>query len=173
MILIFAVPVLAQTTVSETFVPDPLYGGGGYYNIEVTNNTGSDLVFVMVGTSTATVVFTDPALVGLWRPGLFTQAEWEDSIGFQYTTYPSPDTTVLPWNDYFAGYPSVLIYYVQGGTPIPDGATMDGFRYLATGAASPYALFDTNGQVVAQGETIDGALPTERTTWGGIKALLR
>lgn len=172
-ITLSATQALAQTVVTETWVPDPLYGGGGYYNIEVTNHTGSDLALVMVGNSTATVILTDPSLVGLWYPGIYQQSEWENGIGFQLAGYPIPDTTMMPWDDYFAGYPQVLIYYVRTGTPIADGATMGGFRFLATGSASPYALFDTDGNVVAQGETTDGALPTEHATWGVIKALLR
>ena len=92
-----------------------------------------------------------------------------------YAQYLADPSAAEPgWADYFAGYTNALIYYVKStGTPIANGATMGGFRFLSVGAASPYALFDTDGNVVAQGETNDGQLPVEAATWGGIKALFR
>jgi hypothetical protein len=174
-LVVFATTAPAMTMVTETWVPDLNFGGGGYWAIEVTNLTGGPIAMVTVGTNLADVIFTAPALVGLWQPIMVTQSQWEGGVSFnQDPGFIPPDTSTLPWNNYFAGYAKALIYYVKSaGTPIANGATMGGFRFLSSGASSPYALFDANGNIVAQGETNDGNVPVEDETWGAIKALYR
>ncbi len=80
---------------------------------------------------------------------------------------------MFPFATYFPGSTQVIYYYVLvGGSPIAVGATQSGFRFLSSGAGSPYLLFDTGGNVVEQGET-QGTTPVGAGTWGAVKALYR
>jgi len=163
----------ASGDVCEVWVVDPGIEGGGYWELSVTNTTGSDMFVLSVGNTGADVVFTDPALVGLWRPSRNTPAQWDAGLSFPFANpgWIKPDTSTLPFATHFAGYSQVLTYYVQtAGSELADGGTIVGFRFKGPGG-SPYLLFDGAGNISAEGETNSGTTPARSGTWGQIKSL--
>jgi len=163
----------AAGEVAEVFVPDPGFEGGGFWELTVDNMSGVEIFWFAVANDDADVVFTHPSLVGIWRASRGTKQQWQNNIlPFQTAGFPIPDTSLIDWNTYFDTSNQVVYYYMLvGGAPILPAQVLSGFRFLSGAAGSPYVLVDDTGTVVSSGETNEDPLPTEDTTWGGVKAL--
>ncbi|HEX5131411.1 MAG TPA: hypothetical protein VFX92_02870 [Candidatus Krumholzibacteria bacterium] len=176
---------VAQVNVSEVYTVDPFYESGGYYEFTVDNNSGDDLYFVAVGNTGGQVVFTRPDLVGVWGPDYCYPDSWgPDCPSFYGVSWTPPDLSGSVFSDLFGASEQVLTYVAIGGTPIANGTSFSGFRWMppapnataapaTTAAGSPFAVYNGNGELVAQGTTSGSALATESRTWGGVKALYR
>jgi hypothetical protein len=179
---------LADVVVTEMFHVDPGWEAGGYWELTVSNLTGSGLYMIAVGNTGADLtVVRYPDLVGVWQPMRVSQDEWDtNDWPRQLAEFTTPDTSLLPFATEFPGHTQALVYYVIGANPpLADGAVLTGlyFNYPieralapragASSAGSPFLVFGGSGEVVARGQTVGAPLPARTSTWGGVKALYR
>ncbi len=177
----------ADLAISETWVVDPGYEAGGYFEFSVTNNTGDDVYMIAVGNNNAVVIFERPDLVTTWKGDNCYPSQWGLDCPNPYPIdWTSPDFSAPPYATLFGTSSQALIYYVMGSNPpIATGTTFDGFRWMpaapnraaasrsVTTEASPFVAYNGAGAIVAQGTTNGTALAIESRTWGGVKALYR
>ncbi|HXV14465.1 MAG TPA: hypothetical protein VEC56_09695 [Candidatus Krumholzibacteria bacterium] len=180
---------LADVVVTEMFHVDPGWEAGGYWELTVSNLTGSGIYMIAVGNTGADLtVVRYPDLVGIWQPMRVSQDEWDtNDWPRQLAEFTTPDTSLLPFATEFPGHTQALVYYVIGSNPpLADGAVLTGLyfnypigmrsasgRAVNSSAGSPFLVFGSSGEVVARGQTVGTPLPARASTWGGIKALYR
>ena len=155
-------------------------------------NMETELAYlVCVGNIGASVIYTGPAIPGLWRSVIDGPSDWDGGMSFGGALFTIPDTSLYPFATYFPGSSQIMCWWastgipslgISDGSPIAPGETRVGYRYLIQGAATSlrtstesnsYMLFGENGQVLASGVTNDMPLPVEHETWGAIKSLYR
>ena len=189
LILTAATPARAQfgnVTVYDVFVVDPLIGMGGYNELTVVNDGATSIYAVVIGQDTSQVIYTSPALAGLWSPRRDNRTAWDQgSIFTDYGGYAPPRTQDLDWDVYVGvGFSQVLAWQVPDiANKIPAGGMLVGLRYLpgegarafrAAGEGLPFVAFDETGSAVASGITVPNLpVPTVASNFSRIKSLFR
>lgn len=189
LILTAATPALAQfgnVTVYDVFVVDPLIGMGGYNELTVVNDGATSIYAVVIGQDTSQVIYTSPALAGLWSSLRDNRIAWDQGRIFtDYGGYAPPRTQDLDWDVYVGvGFSQVLTWQVPDiANKIPAGGMVVGLRYLpgegarayrGAGESLPFVAFDETGSAVASGITVPNLpVPTSALNFSRIKSLFR
>jgi len=187
MIVLIAVPAMAQVTVTERFEANASFPGGGYYVMSVTNNSTDPVYVIAIGSNSAQVSSVGFDFAGTWYTFPSSRSEWEanEAIAQSFPGYTAPDTSTLDWNTYIgAGFAGVVPYQMQvDGNALAPGETREGLNYNVIGARGAssmeeelsFVCFGAVGEVVDQGFVIfvPDAVPVTSRGMSRVKSLFR
>jgi hypothetical protein len=164
--------------------PGPYIGEDGYFNVQNNSLENIFCIVIAGDQfdypGFHPHITTPPARSYEWISASVTRAEWEAGFDFQQgaysvtyydsesgITWTPPVTSSINWDEYFEGESRALIYWTgadyeweqgeQGYAyfgALEPGGSYDGFLFVASGPASPFLAFGSDGTVLLDsGET--------------------